>query len=87
MSFLSWKYGHYFLLDEIGDKNVVVSYQCELCAGVKNLSISQSSNSNLTKHLLKQHTSTKLVSSGIKGTFVLLLELKACCPVDYNKWV
>ena len=30
MSFLSWKYGHYFSLVEIKDKNVVVS--CKLCA-------------------------------------------------------
>ena len=51
---------HYFSLVEIKDKNVVVS--CQLCAGVKNLSTSKSSNSNLMKHLLKQHASTKLVA-------------------------
>ena len=59
-SFLSWKYGHYFSLVEISDKNVVVS--CQLRAGVKNLSTSKSSNSNLMKHLLEKHTSTKLVA-------------------------
>ena len=81
MSFLSWKY--YFSLVEITDKNVAVS--CLLCAGVKNLSTAKSSHSNLMKHLLKQQALTKLVPSSIKGTFVLLLDLKACCPVDYNK--
>ena len=60
MSFLSWKYGHYFSLVESKDKNVVVS--CKLCAGAKALSTSKSSNSNLMKHLLKQHASTKLVA-------------------------
>ena len=60
MSFLSWKYGHYFSLVESKDKNVVVS--CKLCAGAKTLSTSKSSNSNLMKHLLKQHASTKLVA-------------------------
>ena len=59
MSFLSWKYGHYFSLVESKDTNVVVS--CKLCAGAKTLSTSKSSNSNLMKHLLKQHAS-KLVA-------------------------
>ena len=42
MSFLSWKYGHYFSdVKKKKDKNVVLS--CDLCAGVENLSTSESS--------------------------------------------
>lgn len=60
VSFLSWKYGHYFSLLEMKDKNIVVS--CSLCAGTKTLSTGKTSNSNLLKHLAKQHASTKLVA-------------------------
>ena len=61
-----WKYGHCFPLVEIKDKNDVVS--CQLCAGVKNLSTLKTSNSNLMKHLLKQHASTKLVAKDLSPT-------------------
>ncbi|XP_034556142.1 uncharacterized protein LOC117824687 [Notolabrus celidotus] len=60
-SFQTWKYKHYFSLLETKEKNIVVS--CRLCAGKKTLSTSKTSNSNLTKHLMKQHPSTKSVAA------------------------
>lgn len=53
MSMLPWKNGHYFSIVEIKDKNMVSS------AGVKTVSTSMTSHSNL----LKQHTCTKLIAS------------------------
>lgn len=53
LSFQSWKYQLYFSLLEIRDKNIVAS--CNLCAGRKPLSTAKNSNSNLLKHLAKQH--------------------------------
>ena len=59
-SFLSWKYGHYFPLLQIKDKNILVS--CSLCAGARTLSTAKNSNSNLHKHLVKRHASIKLIA-------------------------
>ena len=61
--FLSWKYAHYFsFLTAKDTKNILVT--CHLCGGSKTLATSKTSNSNLMKHLQKQHASTKLVEKG-----------------------
>ncbi|XP_034053165.1 uncharacterized protein LOC117533496 [Gymnodraco acuticeps] len=60
-SFSAWRYAHYFTFLEHKDNNVVV--KCKLClGGSKILSTAQNSNSNLLKHLQKQHAGTKLVA-------------------------
>uniref|UniRef100_A0A3P9CBE3 BED-type domain-containing protein n=1 Tax=Maylandia zebra TaxID=106582 RepID=A0A3P9CBE3_9CICH len=65
MGFLSWKYSHYFSFLMVKDRNIVVN--CTLCGGSKTLSTSKTSNSNLMKHLQKQHASTKLVEKEPEG--------------------
>uniref|UniRef100_A0A8C6LGW9 BED-type domain-containing protein n=1 Tax=Nothobranchius furzeri TaxID=105023 RepID=A0A8C6LGW9_NOTFU len=67
--FLSWKYAHYFSFLSVKDKNIVVN--CTLCGGSKTLSTSKTSNSNLMKHLQKQHASTKLVEKDPKRSIVV----------------
>uniref|UniRef100_A0A672FLL1 BED-type domain-containing protein n=1 Tax=Salarias fasciatus TaxID=181472 RepID=A0A672FLL1_SALFA len=61
----AWEYGHYFAFVARRDKNVTV--RCKLCPGQKHLSTSVNSTSNLSKHLERQHGSTKLVSKNIRG--------------------
>uniref|UniRef100_I3J886 BED-type domain-containing protein n=1 Tax=Oreochromis niloticus TaxID=8128 RepID=I3J886_ORENI len=65
IGFLSWKYSHYFSFLMVKDRNIVVN--CTLCGGSKTLSTSKTSNSNLMKHLQKQHASTKLVEKEPEG--------------------
>ena len=64
-AFFKWKYSHYYSFKEIKGTNV--SVKCTLCPGVKYLSTSLSSNSNLMKHLATIHTSTKLVAKLPEG--------------------
>ncbi|KAL4008630.1 hypothetical protein ACER0C_002482 [Sarotherodon galilaeus] len=64
MGFLSWKYLRYFSFLMVKDRNIVVN--CTLCGGSKT-STSKTSNSNLMKHLQKQHASTKLVEKEPEG--------------------
>ena len=60
-SFSAWRYSHYFTFVEHKEKNVLV--KCKLClGGSKILSTAQNSNSNLLKHLQKQHAGTKQVA-------------------------
>uniref|UniRef100_A0A3P9CJ84 BED-type domain-containing protein n=1 Tax=Maylandia zebra TaxID=106582 RepID=A0A3P9CJ84_9CICH len=65
MGFLSWKYSHYFSFLVVKDRNIVVN--CTLCGGSKTLSTSKTTNSNLMKHLQKQHASTNLVEKEPEG--------------------
>ena len=60
-SFSAWRYSHYFTFVKHKEKNILV--KCKLClGGSKILSTAQNSNSNLLKHLQKQHAGTKLVA-------------------------
>lgn len=59
-TFSRWKYRHYFQFTGVVGKNVHV--KCTLCPGMKPLSTSNVSNSNLMKHLSIAHASTKLVA-------------------------
>ncbi|KAK5898154.1 hypothetical protein CgunFtcFv8_015595 [Champsocephalus gunnari] len=60
-SFSAWRYSHHFTFVKHKKKNVLV--KCKLClGGTKSLSTAQNSNSNLLKHLQKQHAGTKLVA-------------------------
>ncbi len=60
LSFFTWRYSHYFTFVEQKEKNVLV--KCNLCLGSKILSTAPNSNSNLLKHLQKQHAATRLVA-------------------------
>uniref|UniRef100_A0A8C6TVL0 HAT C-terminal dimerisation domain-containing protein n=1 Tax=Neogobius melanostomus TaxID=47308 RepID=A0A8C6TVL0_9GOBI len=60
LAFSRWRYKHYFKFIASKGKNVHV--MCTLCPGVKTLSTSVVSNSNLMKHLTTTHASTKLVA-------------------------
>ncbi|KAK0137463.1 putative AC9 transposase [Merluccius polli] len=65
VAFFQWKYRHYFSYQE--KKGTSVSVKCTLCPGVKCLSTSVSSNSNLMKHLSTAHASTTLVAKTPEG--------------------
>ncbi|MEQ2209505.1 hypothetical protein XENOCAPTIV_031009 [Xenoophorus captivus] len=62
-AFNSWKYRQYFTFAEVKGKNVHVI--CKLCPGTKKLSMSMTSNSNLTKHLTSCLPSTTLVANNL----------------------
>ena len=59
-TFDGWRYKHYFEFVERKENNLTVS--CTLCPCRKLLSTAANTTSNLTKHLQRQHTHTKLVA-------------------------
>ena len=60
-TFTRWSYAHYFQYIRDKDlKNIIV--KCTLCSKAKDLSTSKNSTSNLTKHLVRCHSSIKLVT-------------------------
>ena len=60
LTFYGWKYNHYFVVVEEGEKNLRV--RCTLCApSQKTLSSARNTTSNFKKHLDTVHKATNLV--------------------------
>ena len=59
-AFGNWKYSHYFQF--VAHKGKNISVKCKICPGDKLLSTAVLSMSNLSKHLTRQHSHTKLVA-------------------------
>ena len=59
-TFDGWRYKHYFEFVERKENNLTV--RCTLCPCWNLLSTAANITSNLTKHLQRQHTHTKLVA-------------------------
>ena len=64
-TFHGWKYSHYFVIIEEGEKNLRV--RCTLCPGNKTLSSARNTTSNFKKHLNTVHKHTVLVEKEVQG--------------------
>lgn len=64
-TFNSWKYKHYFVIVEEGEKNIRA--RCKLCAGNKTLSCARNTTSNFKKHLDNVHKNVVLEERQVEG--------------------
>ena len=64
-TFHKWKYSHYFVITEEGEKNIRA--RCKLCVGNKTLSCACNTTSNFKKHLENAHRNAKLEARPVEG--------------------
>ena len=64
-TFHGWKYSHYFVIVQEGEKNLRV--RCTLCPGNKTLSSARNTTSNFKKYLNTVHKYTVLVEKKYRG--------------------
>ena len=64
-TFYGWKYKHYFVIAEEGEKNIRA--RCRLCVGNKTLSCARNTTSNFKKHLEKVHNNVVLEAKEVEG--------------------
>ena len=67
-TFYGWKYKHYFVIVEEGEKNIRA--RCKLCAGKKTLSCAWNTTSNFKKQLEKVHKNVVLEAKEVEGAKV-----------------